>query len=58
MSKLSYIAVAAATLALLFLLVEYSIPAAKEWAFINDCNQVQWITDTCVESPLFWENVK
>jgi hypothetical protein len=58
MSKLGYLAVTAATLALLFLLTEYTIPAAYAWQFKHDCEESGWITDICVESPYFWENVK
>ena len=58
MTILAKIAVSTATLALLFLITEHCVPAAQEWQFIQECNKLEWITDTCVESPLFWENVK
>ena len=56
-SKLAYIAVPGAILGLLFLLVEHTVPAIQDYLFIQECNSLEWITDTCVESPLFWENV-
>ena len=55
MSILAKFALGLSTLGLLFLLVEHTVPAVQDYLFIQECNQLEWITDTCTESPYFWE---
>jgi ABC-type uncharacterized transport system permease subunit len=54
LSNLAIVAVTLTVLALLFCIVEYSVPAVQEYLFIQDCKSVEWITDTCTESHHFW----
>ena len=46
-------AVTASFVALLYLVAFQ--PSAQDLALIWECEDLEWITDTCVESPYFWE---
>ena len=62
MNILAKTALSLSVLAVLFCLVEYTIPATKahfaEAAELRACELNGWITDTCVERPDFWERVQ
>ena len=53
MSRLAKIALVSSVLALGYTTWGYSYPAVNIWLEVLECEDAEWITDTCVEHPAY-----